>query len=166
MLSGLPEHGRVLEIGCGSGRILNTIAVHRPGLSLHGCDIRPLRYEPTAVGSLEAVIAPPYDVIDDDLPTGREFMAEYKKRVGPLAYVSVPYRAFYAFCYLWERHCRWSEGQFPLAFNRRRCSAYWKGNRYSNQKLKKLTGWRPRVSFEAAAPDYFAYLKGNRTAQC
>ena len=107
-----------------------------------------------------------FNVIDDDLPTGREFMAEYKKRVGPLAYVSVPYRAFYAFCYLWERHCRWSEGQFPLVFNRRRCSAYWKGNRYSNQKLKKLTGWRPRVSFEAAAPDYFAYLKGNRTAQC
>ena len=26
-----------------------------------------LRYEPSAVGSLEAVIAPPYDVIDDEL---------------------------------------------------------------------------------------------------
>ena len=29
--------------------------------------LRTLRYEPAAVGSLEAVIAPPYDVIDDDL---------------------------------------------------------------------------------------------------
>jgi SAM-dependent methyltransferase len=48
LLNGLPEHGRALEIGCGSGRVLNTIAVHRPGLSLYGCDIRPLRYEPTA----------------------------------------------------------------------------------------------------------------------
>jgi uncharacterized protein (DUF1015 family) len=28
--------------------------------------LRTLRYEPTAVGSLESVIAPPYDVIDDD----------------------------------------------------------------------------------------------------
>src|SRR5919109_887490 len=27
--------------------------------------LRTLRYEPAAVGSLEAVIAPPYDVIDD-----------------------------------------------------------------------------------------------------
>jgi 2-polyprenyl-3-methyl-5-hydroxy-6-metoxy-1,4-benzoquinol methylase len=48
LLSALPERGRALEIGCGSGRILNTIATHRPGLSLHGCDIRPMRYEPTA----------------------------------------------------------------------------------------------------------------------
>jgi SAM-dependent methyltransferase len=48
LLNRLPGHGRALEIGCGSGRVLNTIAVHRPGLSLHGCDIRPLRYEPTA----------------------------------------------------------------------------------------------------------------------
>jgi len=29
--------------------------------------LRTLRYEPSAVGSLEAVIAPPYDVIDDEL---------------------------------------------------------------------------------------------------
>ena len=29
--------------------------------------LRALRYDPTKVGSLEAVIAPPYDVIDDDL---------------------------------------------------------------------------------------------------
>jgi 2-polyprenyl-3-methyl-5-hydroxy-6-metoxy-1,4-benzoquinol methylase len=48
LLNTLPEQGRVLEIGCGSGRILNTIAAHRPGLSLHGCDIRPMRYEPAA----------------------------------------------------------------------------------------------------------------------
>ena len=33
-------------------------------------DVQPLRtvrYEPTAVDSLDAVIAPPYDVIDDEL---------------------------------------------------------------------------------------------------
>src|ERR671926_1257923 len=29
--------------------------------------LRTLRYEPAAVGSLDAVAAPPYDVIDDDL---------------------------------------------------------------------------------------------------
>ena len=30
--------------------------------------LRTLRYDLGAVGSLEAVIAPPYDVIDDDAP--------------------------------------------------------------------------------------------------
>ena len=29
--------------------------------------LRPVRYEPSAVGSLDAVAAPPYDVIDDDM---------------------------------------------------------------------------------------------------
>ena len=29
--------------------------------------LRTVRYDPSAVGSLDAVIAPPYDVIDDEL---------------------------------------------------------------------------------------------------
>jgi SAM-dependent methyltransferase len=37
----------VLEIGCGSGKVLNTIAAHRPELTLEGCDIRPLSYSPS-----------------------------------------------------------------------------------------------------------------------
>lgn len=47
VLNALPQRGRVLEIGCGGGRILNTISAHRPDLVLHGCDIRPLGYEPS-----------------------------------------------------------------------------------------------------------------------
>jgi SAM-dependent methyltransferase len=47
LVNALPWHGRVLEIGCGGGRVLNTISAHRPELCLAGCDIRPLGYEPT-----------------------------------------------------------------------------------------------------------------------
>jgi len=43
LIGALPRRGRVLEIGCGSGRLLHTIAASRPDLELHGCDIRPLR---------------------------------------------------------------------------------------------------------------------------
>jgi len=107
-----------------------------------------------------------FNVIDDDLPTGKEFIAGYKKHVAPLKYLSVPYPVFYLFCHLWEWYSGWSEGQLPPAFNRRRCSAYWKGNSYSNQKLKELTGWRPRLTFKDAAPEYFSYLRKNRTSPC
>jgi SAM-dependent methyltransferase len=48
LVNALPRHGRVLEIGCGGGRVLNTIAAHHPELCLAGCDIRPLGYEPTS----------------------------------------------------------------------------------------------------------------------
>lgn len=107
-----------------------------------------------------------FNVIDDDLPTSRQFMAGYVKHVEPINYLSVPYSVFYLFCRFWESHSRWSEGQFPPVFNRRRCAAYWKGNRYSNKKLKALTGWKPLISFKDAAPEYFAYLRKNRAASC
>jgi SAM-dependent methyltransferase len=36
----VPSTGRALEIGSGNGKILRTLAYHRPGLELHGCDVR------------------------------------------------------------------------------------------------------------------------------
>jgi len=47
----------------------------------------------------------------------------------------------------------------PPVFNRRRCAAYWKGNRYSNEKAKRLLGWSPRVPFEEAARQHFDYFR-------
>lgn len=40
MLAHLPATGDVLEVGSGDGKILRTLAVQRPELRLHGCDIR------------------------------------------------------------------------------------------------------------------------------
>jgi SAM-dependent methyltransferase len=36
----VPEMGDVLEVGSGEGKMLRTLQVQRPGLRLHGCDIR------------------------------------------------------------------------------------------------------------------------------
>lgn len=41
ILDHLPDTGDVLEVGSGDGKILRTLAAQRPGLHLHGCDIRP-----------------------------------------------------------------------------------------------------------------------------
>jgi SAM-dependent methyltransferase len=40
LLEHLPAMGSVLEVGSGGGKLLRTIARHRPGLALHGCDVR------------------------------------------------------------------------------------------------------------------------------
>ncbi len=40
LIDRLPESGQVLEIGSGGGKILRTIALHRPELELYGCDLR------------------------------------------------------------------------------------------------------------------------------
>jgi len=40
LLKHAPQRGKVLEIGSGSGKVLRTLAQHRPDLDLHGCDVR------------------------------------------------------------------------------------------------------------------------------
>jgi len=99
-----------------------------------------------------------FNVIDDDLPTSREFLRLYKRKVRRFLSIPIPYRVWYFFCYLWERYSRWSEGQLPPVFNCRTCSVYWKGNRYSNRKAKELLGWFPRVTMKEGLEKFFAYL--------
>jgi nucleoside-diphosphate-sugar epimerase len=107
-----------------------------------------------------------FNVIDDQLPTSRQFMAGYRKHVARRKYLPVPYSVFYAFCALWEMYSRWSEGQLPPAFNRLKCGSYWKGNRYSNRKLKEATGWSPVVSYPDGARAYYDYLRQRRLPIC
>ncbi len=87
-----------------------------------------------------------FNVVDDDLPTSREFLRLYKKHVRSFRSLYVPRMLSYALCDLWERYSRWSEGQLPPTFNRRHWHAHWKRTRYSNAKLKARLGWRPSVS--------------------
>jgi nucleoside-diphosphate-sugar epimerase len=95
-----------------------------------------------------------FNVVDDDLPTARQFLRAYKERVGSLRSVRIPYSLAYALCVLWEEYSKRSLGQLPPVFNRRRCAAEWKGNRYSNQKLKERLDWQPRVSMKDAMSSF------------
>src|SRR5207253_9721608 len=90
-----------------------------------------------------------FNVVDDELLTGRQFLRLYKKRVNRFS-VRIPYSVAYALSLLWEEYSNWSQGQLPPVFNRRRCAAEWKGNRYSNEKLHDRLGWKPRVNMEDA----------------
>jgi SAM-dependent methyltransferase len=69
LIDGLPERGRVLELGSGEGKMLKTVRRSRPSLELLGCDVRTPAvaiegYEfrlmqgpiPEADGALEAVL--------------------------------------------------------------------------------------------------------------
>jgi len=96
-----------------------------------------------------------FNIVDDELPTSRQFLYAYKKKTGVRS-ISVPYPVTYLLCYLWERYASWSRHQLPPAFNRRRCTAAWKGNRYSNRKLRERLSWRPRVGMDNAMEAFLA----------
>jgi nucleoside-diphosphate-sugar epimerase len=104
-----------------------------------------------------------FNIVDDDLPTSTQFLRAYKKRIGRFFSLRVPYFATEAgICRLWEKYSKWSGNQLPPVFNRRRCAAEWKGNRYSNQKLKDRLGWTPRVPMNQAMEAFLSQFDRNR----
>jgi nucleoside-diphosphate-sugar epimerase len=97
-----------------------------------------------------------FNVVDDDPLTSGEFLRAYKQAVGSFFNVRVPYFAAEMVCRWWERYSKASQGQLPPVFNRRRCAAEWKGNRFSNRKLHEKLGWQPRVKMKEAIAAYVA----------
>ena len=102
-----------------------------------------------------------FNVVDDELPTGRQFLKAYKKKMKSFRSIRIPYFAGYGLCSIWEKYSKWSKGQLPPAFNRRRCVAEWKDMRYSNRKLKERLGWKPRVSMNQAMDEFLSQFESN-----
>ena len=100
-----------------------------------------------------------FNVVDDDLPTSRQFLKLYKKNVKWFYSLNVPYFITYLFCCLWEKYVEWSKDQLPLTFNRKKCVNYWRGNIYSNRKLVDVLGWSPMINFNDGFRRYCEYQK-------
>ena len=156
--------------GPGNYSLTARVGIDTFGLFLHlgGLNKIPLTYVDNCAeaivlaGITSGVDGEVFNVVDDELPTSRSLLKKYKKNAFNFKSIYVPYRIFYLFCYLWEKYSHWSKGQLPPAFNTRKCAAYWKGNRFSNKKIKDLLGWKPGVPFEEASKRYFEYAKQRR----
>ena len=102
-----------------------------------------------------------FNITDDDLPTGRQFLHQYKKYVRKIRAIPVPYPIWYCFNAIWEKYSILSEGQLPPVFNRRSCEFYWKSMHYSNKKAKENLKWQPKVNMTDALKIFFTYMKEN-----
>jgi nucleoside-diphosphate-sugar epimerase len=100
-----------------------------------------------------------FNVVDDDIPTSREFLKKYKREVKKFRSIYIPHQVSYMLCHLWESYAKWSQGQFPPVFNRNRWAAEWKTLLYSNRNAKELLGWKPRIRLDEAMRRYFEYQK-------
>jgi nucleoside-diphosphate-sugar epimerase len=96
-----------------------------------------------------------FNIVDDNLPRGGDFLKMYKQNVKVFSSIYIPYWIFYCFSAIWEWYSKWSMGQLPAVFNRSDCSSMWKGNTYSNFKLKQLLNWNPLIPFDEASKIYF-----------
>ena len=142
-----------------TGRI--GISTFGPFLHLGGSNTVPLTYVENCAdaivlaGLIDGIDGEAFNVMDDDLPTSRQFLRRYKRRVKPFRSIYVPRVLSRSLCYLWEKYSDWSEGQLPPAFNRGQGYANWRKTNYSNEKLKSRLGWRPQVSTERGLECYF-----------
>lgn len=116
-------------------------------------------------GIVKGVEGEVFNIIDDDLPSSRQFLRLYKRNVRHFKSIYLPHFLSYAFCYLWERYSSWSAEQMPPAFTRGKWYAHWKKTRYSNQKIKTMLGWKPAVPMAEGLKRYMqACLNGNEHA--
>jgi len=143
--------------GPGKKDLTGRIGIDTFGFFIHvgGSNILPLTFVDNCAeaivmaGVADGVDGEIFNVVDDDLLTSAQFLRAFK-RVRPIFSVRVPYAIAYGLCWAWEEYSRRSQGQLPPAFNRRRCAAEWKGNRFSNRKLREKVGWAPRVRMDEA----------------
>ena len=149
--------------GPGKRTITSRVGIDTFGIFLHfgGSNPIPLTYvencaEAVVLAGLKpGVNGEVFNIVDDDLPSSREFLRQYKARVRHFRSVYVPRSLSYFFCYLWEKYSKWSEGQLPPVFTRKEWAAYWKKTGYSNEKLKRMLSWSPKVPAAQALQLFF-----------
>jgi nucleoside-diphosphate-sugar epimerase len=145
------------------------IKVFGPFIQVNASSLLPLTYVDNCAEAIVLASLTPgidgevFNIVDDDLLTARQFLKSYKV-ARRFRSIGLPYWAAYTACYAWEKYSNWSKGQLPPAFNRRRCSANWKSQRYSNEKLKTRLGWKPRVPMEQAMKRFLAQFGTNGEA--
>ncbi len=118
LIDHVPMSGRVMEIGCGGGKLLRTLKRHRPRLELFGCDVRmprekpegfafrqiaPTRKLPFENASLDAVLV--FDVLEH-VPDPDATLSEAARVLSPggrlVAFVPVEGELF-SFYTLWRK---------------------------------------------------------------
>ncbi|MBN2009510.1 NAD(P)-dependent oxidoreductase [candidate division KSB1 bacterium] len=153
--------------GPGKAKISDRIGTNTFGVFLHlglGNQI-PLTYVDNCAEAIALAGLTPgidgqvFNIVDDDLPSSRQFLRQYKRGVGRFLSIPVPYTMWYFFNFMWEKYSDWSEGQLPPVFNRSTCAVCWKGNTYSNQKAKEMLGWQPVITTSEGLSLFFAYMK-------
>jgi nucleoside-diphosphate-sugar epimerase len=154
--------------GPGGAPISTRVGINVFGIFLHlgRNNLIPLTYVDNCAEAIvaaaqhEGSIGEVYNVVDDDLPTSKEFLRQYRRRVRRIKYITLPYFAIHALSGWVEWYNRHSKGQLPAILTPYKTRCNWKGTTFDNSKLKRI-GWRPSVSTEEGLKRFFTWLKAS-----
>jgi len=156
--------------GPGKKAIPGRVGIDTFGIFLHmgGSNPIPLTYVENCADAIVLAGLKPgidgevFNIVDDDLPSSRRFLRLYKRNVKSFKSIYVPHALSFLFCYIWEKYSKWSKGQLPPVYTPREWAAYWKKTRYSNQKIKEMVGWAPKVPTAEGLRRFFESCRENK----
>lgn len=149
--------------GPGRASISGRVGIGTFGVFLHlgGSNPIPLTYVDNCADAIVLAGLKPgierevFNIVDDDIPSSRQFLRLYKRNVRKFTSLYLPAPLSYLLFSVWEKYSNWSEGQLPPTFNRKRWHRYWGKTKYSNAKLKTKLGWAPGVPTVEGLNRYF-----------
>jgi nucleoside-diphosphate-sugar epimerase len=153
--------------GPGKNAISGRVGLGTFGLFLHlgGTNPIPLTYvdncaEAIMLAGIQAgVEGEVFNVVDDNLPTSRQFLRQYKKKVRRFRSVYLPAWLSYLLCWGWGRYSTKSKGQLPPVYDLSAWNTYWKKACFSNEKLKQRLGWKPGIDLDEGLTRFFESCK-------
>jgi nucleoside-diphosphate-sugar epimerase len=157
--------------GPGAGSISPRVGLRAFGrfFSLGGGALLPLTYvdncaDAVALAAVKAPAGSAFSVVDDDLPSCREFLQLYRRHVEKLSVVSLPYPLLLLASRLLQSYHRRSKGQLPALLTPYTVRSMYRPLRYGNAALKAL-GWTIRVPTPDALRASMSALAAGRTSQ-
>ncbi len=152
--------------GPGGGHFSNRVGlkIGKWQLNLGGTNVLPLTYVENCAeavvlaGTHEGAVGQVYNVLDDDLPTCREYLRAYKKHVTNVRSISIPYWGLQLLARMLAKYHEYSKGQLPPIFTPYKVASLWAGNHFDNSKLHSL-GWRQLVPTAEGLRRSFAALR-------
>ena len=156
--------------GPGQDLLGSRIGLRFPGLFLHlggRCPV-PLTYVENCAEALALAGTAPgapgraLCIVDDDLPDSRTLLSRYRREVGPLRAVPVPYPLLRLLARVNHWYSRRTEGHLPPVLTPYKVASLWRPQRYSNRLAKEVLGWTPRVSMAEALDRTLAALARSR----
>lgn len=94
-------------------------------------------------GSTPGIEGEVFNIVDDDLPSGRQIVHLLKKNGRRVRSIRIPQPLVGPFSSLYETFSKWSGGRVPAVVTRYKSDAIWKPVCYSNEKAKRCLHWSP-----------------------
>jgi nucleoside-diphosphate-sugar epimerase len=98
-----------------------------------------------------------FNVIDDNLPSCREYLSLYRQKVRKMKCLPLPYPALLMASKWLESYSKRSKGQLPAVLTPYVVKSMYRPLKYSNARLKSI-GWSPQISIEKGLEDTFKYF--------